>query len=298
MRERRGEDATSCATTSSLWFLVLAKPSLDAPRYERQCVVLDMNPGLGTPSPGWRLQVVGDATDEADLHNAGIERAAALSRRQIRTRQPCLVLTARAVRHDLRIVSRSTRQVGCPASSMRDGCGAIAYDSYGASLASSRFVGRVGSHDLPLLGLGTEEIIVDASSSLVGKTIPQLIDEHRACTFGIAYRIRDTYRNESGTRTQRRAPRSTGRRCDYSIAASGIRAHHRGRHSPQLYARRTYPAARNPAAMTRAGPTYGSRQVPQSPPQWPDRKRTGGCPVCAHDIAIFEAPLSVPVERP
>jgi Trk K+ transport system NAD-binding subunit len=87
----------------------------------------------------------------------------------------------RAVRHDLRIVSRVNQASWL--SRIKHAGADVAqspYDSYGASLAASALSSAVlDLHDLPLLGLGTEEIIVDASSSLVGIAIPQLMGEHK-----------------------------------------------------------------------------------------------------------------------
>ena len=87
-----------------------------------------------------------------------------------------VVLTARAVRPDLRIVSRVNESTWL--SRIQNAGADVAqspYDSYGASLAASALSPTVLSlHNLPLLGLGTEEIEVAEASNLVGQRIEQL----------------------------------------------------------------------------------------------------------------------------
>jgi Trk K+ transport system NAD-binding subunit len=53
------------------------------------------------------------------------------------------------------------------------------YDSYGATLAASSLSPSVlDLHDLPLLGLGTEEVRIEAGSRFLGRTLSELVDQH------------------------------------------------------------------------------------------------------------------------
>jgi uncharacterized protein with PhoU and TrkA domain len=55
------------------------------------------------------------------------------------------------------------------------------YASYGMSLAAASVSSAVlDLHDLPLLGLGTEEIQVSDGSSLVGSTVEDVLRAHPA----------------------------------------------------------------------------------------------------------------------
>jgi voltage-gated potassium channel len=149
---------------------------------ERRCVVLDMTPDLGGAiAAAGAMQVVGDATDEVDLRSAGIERAAGfVAAADQDSANLVVVLTARAVSPGLRIVSRVNQTSWL--SRMRNAGADVAqspYESYGASLAASALSAAVlDLHDLPRLGLGTEEILVEATSPLVGKRISDVIAEH------------------------------------------------------------------------------------------------------------------------
>src|SRR5258706_136637 len=139
----------------------------------RQCVVLDINPDLEAQvSASGAIHVAGDATDEDELRRAGIDRAVGLvAAADQDSLNLVVVLTARAVRPELRIVSRVENAGADVAQSP--------YDSYGASLAASALSPTVLSlHSLPLLGLGTEEIEVGENSELVGKRIEQLEAAH------------------------------------------------------------------------------------------------------------------------
>ena len=148
----------------------------------RQCVVLDINPNLQAQiSASGAMHVAGDATDEDDLRRAGIDRAVGLvAAADQDSLNLVVVLTARAVRPELRIVSRVNQSTWL---SRIENAGADVaqspYDSYGASLAASALSPTVLSlHNLPLLGLGTEEIEVAENSDLVGKRIEQLEAAH------------------------------------------------------------------------------------------------------------------------
>jgi voltage-gated potassium channel len=147
-----------------------------------QCVVLDINPDLEIAIvASGAIHIAGDATDEDVLRSAGIERAVGLvAAADQDALNLVVVLTARAVRPELRIVSRVNESTWL---SRIENAGADVaqspYDSYGASLAASALSPTVLSlHNLPLLGLGTEEIEVAETSQLVGKCIDELEASH------------------------------------------------------------------------------------------------------------------------
>ena len=148
----------------------------------RHCVVIDKNADHGPAIEAFgALHVHGDGTNEADLARAGINRATALiSAADSDATNLVVVLTARAARQDLRIVSRVdesgwlTRMSNAGADVAQS-----PYESYGATLAASAVTKAVlDLHDLPLLGLGTEEIAVAPDSPLVGKRLDDLVREH------------------------------------------------------------------------------------------------------------------------
>ena len=148
----------------------------------RACAVVDLNPDLqpAIEATG-ALLVAGDATDEEVLRRAGIERAAALVASADRdSLNLVVVLTARAERPELRIVSRVNQSTWL--SRMKNAGADVAqspYDSYGAALAGSALSPvAVDLRGLPLLGLGTEEIPIAESSPLVGSNIPDLVATH------------------------------------------------------------------------------------------------------------------------
>jgi voltage-gated potassium channel len=123
------------------------------------------------------VALVGDATDEADLVEAGLNRARALvAAAEQDDINLVITLTARALRPDLRIVSRVNEE-GWRDRIMRAGADVAQspYPSYGLSLASSATSHDIlDMHSLPLLGLGTEEIEVSAHSPLVGRRLSEL----------------------------------------------------------------------------------------------------------------------------
>jgi voltage-gated potassium channel len=123
------------------------------------------------------VSMVGDATDEGDLVDAGLHRARALvAAAEQDDINLVITLTARALRSDLRIVSR-VNEAGWRDRIVRAGADVAQspYPSYGLSLASSAISPDIlGVHSLPLLGLGTEEIEVSAGSPLVGRRLSDL----------------------------------------------------------------------------------------------------------------------------
>jgi voltage-gated potassium channel len=149
---------------------------------DRQIVVLDTDTAQGPAiDAAGAMHVCGDATNEADLHRAGINDAAAfVAAADSDSSNLLVVLTARATRADLRIVSRVNEASWL--SRIRHAGADVAespYDRYGASLAASALSPAVlDLHELPLLGLGTEEVMVNDSSPFIGHRLPQLIEEH------------------------------------------------------------------------------------------------------------------------
>jgi len=123
------------------------------------------------------VAMVGDATDEADLAEAGLQRARALvAAAEQDDINLVITLTARALRADLRIVSR-VNEAGWRDRIVRAGADVAEspYPSYGLSLASSAIRPDIlDMHLLPLLGFGTEEIEISADSPLVGRRLSEL----------------------------------------------------------------------------------------------------------------------------
>jgi voltage-gated potassium channel len=147
-----------------------------------QCVVIDMNPEHGPAIEQYgAMHVCGDATSEDILGRAGIGRAAAFVAAADKDSSNLLVvLTARAARPDLRIVSRVNEASWL--SRIKHAGADVAqspYDSYGASLAASALSPAVlDLHEFPLLGLGTEEVIVSPASPFVGKRLSEILEAH------------------------------------------------------------------------------------------------------------------------
>jgi voltage-gated potassium channel len=140
----------------------------------KSCVVLDRNPALEEQMRACgAVDVVGDGTDPDDLRRTGIERAEALvAACDADAANLVVVLSARATRPDLRIIARVNdaawlermKQAGADVAQSP-------YPSYGMSLAAASVASSVlDLHELPLLGLRTEEIEVPAGSPLTGLT--------------------------------------------------------------------------------------------------------------------------------
>jgi voltage-gated potassium channel len=148
----------------------------------RACVVMDRNPDAeATIKAAGGVQVIGDATSEDDLRRAGIDRADALiAAADQDSENLVVVLTARSTRSDLRIVSR-VNQAAWKERIHHAGANVAQspYPSYGLSLAAAAVSSAVlDLHDLPLLGLSTEEIKVPEDSALIGSTIPEILGTH------------------------------------------------------------------------------------------------------------------------
>jgi voltage-gated potassium channel len=149
---------------------------------QRPCLVMDHDPKREQAiKDGGYVAMIGDATDEHDLLEAGIQRAEALVAAADSDNVNLIVtLTARALRRDLRIVSR-VNEAGWRERMTRAGADVALspYASYGMSLAASAVSPAVlDVHSLPLLGLGTEEVEVSDRSPLVGQTLSNVSEAH------------------------------------------------------------------------------------------------------------------------
>lgn len=163
-------------------------------------VVLDPREDLREPvRESGALFVTGDGTDDDDLSEAGIERATALT--ATANDDPTnlvIVLTARSLRPDLRIVSR----VGIPEWTDRiRRAGAdrtiSPYDSAGRLMATSAMLPDVlGLQDLPELGLRSEEIEVLDGSPVTGTELAALARKHGRLVF-LAVRRGDVVHSRS-----------------------------------------------------------------------------------------------------
>jgi voltage-gated potassium channel len=145
-------------------------------------VVIDKNKGVEDQIRALGgIEYIGDATSPEDLRDAGIDRATALiAACDQDSENLVVVLTAHSTRADLRIVSRvnfedwTQRMVQAGAAVAQS-----PYPSYGLSLAAAALSPAVlDLHDLPLLGLGTEEIEVQESSALIGATVAEVVERH------------------------------------------------------------------------------------------------------------------------
>jgi voltage-gated potassium channel len=139
------------------------------------CVVMDRNADReALIAKAGLIPCIGDATSEVDLIEAGIERAVALvAAAEEDAVNLVITLTARAMRKDLRIISRvnehawQDRIVHAGASVAQS-----PYRSYGLTLATTALHSSVlDTHVLPTLGLVAEEIEVSANSELAGQPL-------------------------------------------------------------------------------------------------------------------------------
>jgi voltage-gated potassium channel len=148
----------------------------------RRCVVLDRNPdSKAAIQAAGGVEVIGDATKPEDLHRAGIDRADALiAACDADSENLVVVLTAHSTRADLRIVSRVNEATWLER--IQYAGAAVAQSpnpTYGMSLAAAAVSSTVlDLHDLPLLGLGTEEIQIPEGSPVVGSTTADVLQAH------------------------------------------------------------------------------------------------------------------------
>jgi voltage-gated potassium channel len=148
----------------------------------KECIVLDRNPEAeASIRAAGGVEVIGDATNPDDLRRAGIDRADALiAACDADSENLVVVLTARSTNADLRIVSR-VNEAAWMERLKHAGADMVhsPYPSYGMSLAASAMSSAIlDLHDLPLLGLGTEEIQVPTGSPIIGLTSPQILAAH------------------------------------------------------------------------------------------------------------------------
>lgn len=137
--------------------------------------------------------MIGDATNREDLRKAGIDRADALiAACDADSENLVVVLSARSTRADLRIVSR-VNEAAWHDRILHAGANVAQspYPSYGMTLAAAAVSSAVlDLHDLPLLGLGTEEIQIPDNSPLIGSTVAEVLQAH-PCAYVIGLRRDD-----------------------------------------------------------------------------------------------------------
>jgi voltage-gated potassium channel len=152
--------------------------SLGVAELDCECVVMERDPEQETAilEAGF-VPMIGDATSEADLVEAGIHRARALiAAAEDDAVNLIITLTSRALRADLRIVSR-VNESAWQGRIERAGADVARspYRSYGLSLAAQAITpGVLDLHTVPLLGLITEELEISPTSSLVGQALEEL----------------------------------------------------------------------------------------------------------------------------
>lgn len=156
-------------------------------RAGHECVVVDHDESKRDEiTRAGAIAVVGDGMQETVLHEAAIGTARGLVAAAPDDPVNLVVtLTGRAVRPDLRIVSR----VNDPAWEeriTRAGASAAAspYADFGAGLAASALgTDVVETHSLSGYGLRTEDVIIGRGSKLIGRRPHELADEYANATF-------------------------------------------------------------------------------------------------------------------
>lgn len=147
-------------------------------RAGRSCAVVDQTRAReGEAAAMGAVLVAGDGRDVEVLQAAHIERAVALVTVLDDPSNLVVVVTARSLRPDLRIVARSNDQAW-NARLLRAGAAQVVpvYESVGASLAASAVTDtEVGVQDLPGLGVRTEEIVVPPDSPAIGCSLAELM---------------------------------------------------------------------------------------------------------------------------
>lgn len=146
------------------------------------CLVLERNAGREEAiAAAGCVALIGDATVEADLEQAGIGRARALiCAAEDDSINLVVTLTARAMRADLRIVSR-VNETDWQDRIERAGANLARspYPSYGLSLAASAITPSVIELlHLPMLGLAIEELQIAPGTGPVGVTLAELNASH------------------------------------------------------------------------------------------------------------------------
>ena len=148
----------------------------------RQCLVIDRERSVADSiDAAGVVGLIGDASEETTLREAGIERAEAIVvAAHDDATNLVVVLTARALNPKLRVVARVNDPAWydriCRAGAHR---ALSPYESYGVALAASALdASVVGVQDLPTLGLRAEEFTVLAGSPVVGLSLEDLALAH------------------------------------------------------------------------------------------------------------------------
>ena len=163
--------------------------ALGVKQLDRPCLVIDRDPDRAELiTEAGLVPLVGDATSEDVLREAGIERAEALVAAADQDDINLIVtLTARSMRRDLRIVAR-VNEAAWRERMMRAGATVAQspYLSYGMTLAASAVTPAVMDiHDFPLLGLATEEVAVSPGSGLVGRFLGEVSQAFDVLVIGL-----------------------------------------------------------------------------------------------------------------
>jgi voltage-gated potassium channel len=137
----------------------------------RPCAVVDHRPELAEEVEALgAVWVEGDGRDLETLERAGVARASALVTALDDPDNLVVVVTARTLRPELRVVSRVNDTHWCERL-QRAGAASLVpvFDSAGASLAATAASPSVvGVQELPAIGVRTEEIVVPEGSPLIG----------------------------------------------------------------------------------------------------------------------------------
>jgi voltage-gated potassium channel len=158
-------------------------------REGRRCVVIDEDVALGDEVMATGAAFVhGDARQEEPLRAARVDRAVAVVTALDDPSNLVVILTARSLRHDLRVVSR-VNEAAWRDRLLRAGAAQAVplYESVGINLAATALDADVlGVQDLPGLGVRTEEIVVGDGSAAVGRTLGELMaDEPEVLLLGV-----------------------------------------------------------------------------------------------------------------
>lgn len=148
----------------------------------RPCIVIDRERALDESiTAAGVVGLIGDASEETTLREAGIERAEAIvAAAHDDATNLVVVLTARALNPKLRIVARVNDPAWYDRICRAGAHSALSpYDSYGIALAASALdASVVGVQDLPTLGLRAQEFTVLAGSPVVGTLLQDFAVAH------------------------------------------------------------------------------------------------------------------------
>lgn len=155
-------------------------------QHGRACVVVDADPAKGEAiRAAGAVPLCADGMQEDTLRAAGIDTARALvAAGPDDPANLVITLTARALRTDLRIVSR-VNDTDWHQRIERAGASAVMspYGDFGAGLAASALgADVVETHELGGYGLRTQDIIVGAGSPIIGRRPDELVADHPGVT--------------------------------------------------------------------------------------------------------------------